>query len=97
MKDDSDNRFLAVGHLVRSKAGRDKGHYYLVLGPADDDRCLLLVDGRRRGIDSPKRKNITHLQMTNKISKELLEKVTAKCILRDEDIRSYLAEFDIDQ
>ncbi len=97
MKDDSDNRFLAVGHLVRSKAGRDKGSYYLVLGPADDDRCLLLVDGRKRGINSPKRKNISHLQMTNKVSRELLKKVTAKSVLRDEDIRWYLAEFDVDQ
>ncbi len=98
MKDDSDNRLLAVGHLVRSKAGRDKGHYYLVLGPADDDRSLLVVDGRKRGIRFPKKKNMLHLQMTNKVSQAFIQKIaTAKSSLRDEEIRSYLAEFDIDQ
>lgn len=95
--DDSNNRYSFIGHLVRSKAGRDKGCYYLVLDLGDDGRSLLLVNGRKRGVGCPKRKNIIHLQMTNKISQEFRRKAMTKEILRNEEIRSYLIELGIDQ
>ncbi len=95
--DDSNNRYAFVGHLVRSKAGRDKGCEYLVLDLADDGKSLYVVDGRKRGVGCPKRKNIIHLQMTNKISQEFRRKVTAKEPLRNEEIRSYLTELGIEQ
>jgi len=52
---------LKPGQLVRSLAGRDKGKHYLVLREFES-RHVLLVDGRSRPIDRPKKKNIAHLQ-----------------------------------
>ncbi len=52
---------LKPGQLVRSLAGRDKGKHYLVLKELDD-KYVLLVDGRRRSVTRPKKKNKVHLQ-----------------------------------
>jgi len=52
---------LKPGQLVRSLAGRDKGKHYLVLRELDG-KYVLLVDGHKRGIDRPKKKNKLHLQ-----------------------------------
>lgn len=52
---------LKPGQLVRSLAGRDKGKHYLVLRELDQ-KYVLLVDGRRRPVVRPKKKNKAHLQ-----------------------------------
>ncbi len=52
---------LKPGQLVRSLAGRDKGKHYLVLQVLDE-KYVLLVDGCRRSIARPKKKNKAHLQ-----------------------------------
>lgn len=52
---------LQPGQLVRSLAGRDKGRHYLVLQEIDH-KYVLLVDGRRRPVARPKKKNKAHLQ-----------------------------------
>ena len=52
---------LKPGQLVRSLAGRDKGKHYLVLEKLDH-KHVLLVDGRSRQLERPKKKNIAHLQ-----------------------------------
>lgn len=52
---------LMPGQLVRSLAGRDHGSHYLVLEVLDE-RYVLLVNGRSRPVERPKKKNIIHLQ-----------------------------------
>ena len=52
---------LKPGQLVRSLAGRDKGKHYLVLKELDG-KYVLLVNGRRRPLNRPKKKNKAHLQ-----------------------------------
>lgn len=52
---------LKPGQLVRSLAGRDKGKHYLVFEKLDY-KHVLLVDGRTRPVERPKKKNIAHLQ-----------------------------------
>ncbi len=52
---------LKPGQLVRSLAGRDKGKHYLV-SKVLDHKYVLLVDGRCRPVDRPKKKNVAHLQ-----------------------------------
>lgn len=51
------------GMIVRATAGRDAGRYYLVT--ALNGAELLLADGKRRTLLSPKRKNPAHVQKTN--------------------------------
>ena len=45
---------IAKSNIVRSIAGRDAGSYFFVLATEED--FLLLADGKRRRLESPKRK-----------------------------------------
>ena len=51
---------LVKGQVVRSKKGRDEGKVYLIIDVIDDD-FLLLVDGKLRKLDRPKKKKVKHL------------------------------------
>ncbi len=51
-----------VGMVVTSRAGRDAGDRYIVIGAAGAD-TVLVADGRRRGASRPKRKNVKHLDI----------------------------------
>ena len=56
-----DNTFsLLKGQVVRSKKGRDEGKVYIIFDIIDDD-LLLLVDGKLRKLDRPKKKKVKHL------------------------------------
>lgn len=46
--------------LVKSKAGRDKGHIYVVAGT--ENGYVYVADGDARPLCRMKRKNIRHLQ-----------------------------------
>lgn len=51
---------LLKGQVVRSKKGRDEGKVYIIMEIIDDD-FLLLVDGKLRKLDRPKKKKVKHL------------------------------------
>lgn len=51
---------LEPGILVRSKAGRDKGHVYVIV--RIDDDCIYVADGTARPLCRMKKKNRKHLQ-----------------------------------
>ena len=51
---------LLKGQVVRSKKGRDEGKVYIIMDIVDDD-LLLLVDGKLRKLDRPKKKKVKHL------------------------------------
>ncbi len=76
------------GQLVKSCAGRDKDHYYLVLGR--EGNFLWLADGAKRGIHNPKRKNICHLQKCNRIAADLIAAAEGR-LPRNEEIRAAIA------
>lgn len=77
------------GQLVRSRAGHDKGNYYLVLARADD--MLFLADGRKRGVKNPKKKNIRHIQVVHRVAADLMTHVDA-ALPSDVEIRAALAK-----
>ncbi len=52
-----------VGTICTSAQGRDKGASYAVIS-IESPSFVLVVDGIRRKLDSPKRKNIKHLTLT---------------------------------
>lgn len=52
-----------AGMICASAQGRDKGQVYAVVGMAGDS-FVLVADGIRRKLDSPKRKNLKHLALT---------------------------------
>ncbi len=53
----------AVGKVVQSSSGRDKGTYLLCVDQKDG--FLLVCDGRRRPLERPKRKNPRHVLITD--------------------------------
>ena len=75
------------GTLAFSKAGHDKGELYLILKKVGAE--VFLVDGYRRKLDNPKRKNIKHIQPIFKIS-ELPENP-----LTDENVKRYIKNYKI--
>lgn len=50
------------GSVVLATAGRDAGELYVVLERTEKE-CLL-ADGRKRRLDTPKRKNLRHVHLT---------------------------------
>lgn len=50
------------GSVVLATAGRDAGRLFAVLECSEKD-CLL-ADGRKRRLDTPKRKNLRHVHLT---------------------------------
>ena len=73
------------GQLVRSLAGRDKDKFYLVLNREGD--MLFLADGRKRGVQNPKKKNIRHVQSCNRIAADAAAGLQGGT-MRDEEIRA---------
>lgn len=53
------------GTVVRSKMGRDKGLFLVVLAVQDNE--VLLCDGKERPLERPKRKNIRHVALTSSV------------------------------
>ena len=82
------------GQLVRSLSGRDKDKYYLVLGREGD--TLYLSDGRKRGVQNPKKKNIRHVQRCNRIAADTVATAQGRQ-LRDEEIRAGLNQLLADE
>lgn len=55
------NRYVPkTGSIVRSKAGRDEGRYFLVLA-LDGEEYAFIADGDLRKVEKPKRKKNRHL------------------------------------
>lgn len=54
---------LNTGSVVKAKAGRDNGNYFVVV--ANYENYCLIADGKSRKLANPKRKNIKHLCFTN--------------------------------
>ena len=72
---------MRAGDIVRATAGKDKEKVFLVLSTGETD--ALIVNGRRRKVQRPKRKSLKHLVLvqeatlpptvTNKTVKKLLQ------------------------
>lgn len=54
-----------IGSIVKAKAGRDKGGFFIVLDT--DAEYAYIADGRRRKVEHPKRKKLIHLAPTNTV------------------------------
>lgn len=81
---------LAPGTLVTSTAGRDKGKPYLVCA-LNEDGFVLVVDGDKRPVDRPKRKNPRHLEPHGASDDELGSRWMQGEAVADADVRAALA------
>lgn len=81
----------ALGCLVLSKAGHDKGSFLVIVG-VDDEEHVLLSDGRLRTIEKPKRKKLRHIAVQNAFSKELHDKLVSDSPIQNAELRKFIAE-----
>lgn len=84
-----------IGQLVYSKAGRDKGHYYLIYALDEARGRALLVDGRKRNAENPKVKNPVHLQKTNTVNENFKEKVLNKSVITSKEINEFFNSLEL--
>lgn len=79
------------GYIVKSKAGRDKGRYFMIYS-LDGNDYVYLVDGSLRKISSPKRKKIKHIEPTGTKLHTLAEKIKKGMKIFDSELRNALEE-----
>lgn len=65
-----------TGQVVLSVKGRDRGKFYVVVGLPDKNR-LALADADRFNVSRPKKKNIKHVQATQRCASELTALIEA--------------------
>ena len=79
---------LMKGMLAISKAGHDKGNWYIV--SKIEGNKVFLINGENRTIDCPKEKKLKHLQPVNRIPEILQEKQKAGKAWTNEEIKRAL-------
>ncbi|MDI3536912.1 MAG: hypothetical protein PWP30_1394 [Eubacteriaceae bacterium] len=83
---------LMVGQVVRSKAGRDKGQFMVVLSIIDDN-YVYVSNGELRKVSQPKRKKIKHLSKTNHITTTIRDKMKGNQEITNSDIKKEIKSF----
>lgn len=70
------------GQIVKAKAGRDKGNYFVVVKV--EEKYVYICDGKSRPVDRPKKKKLIHLEPTKTIVGEKMDtNRNVKKILRE--------------
>lgn len=90
------NSNIQIGQYVRSKAGRDKNHVFIVLNIVDSE-YVLLIDGDVRRIEKPKKKKIRHLFEFDQVSRVVREKIKDDKKLTNLMIRKEIEKFDLNR
>lgn len=67
-----DGRVPKLGQIVKVLRGREQERYAVIVGILDD-RFVWIADGDKRKFDSPKKKNILHLQLYDAVSHEVAD------------------------
>ena len=80
---------MEVGRVVFSRAGRDQGHYFVIVDVIDED-YVAIANGCQRKVDNPKKKKIKHLVAKEEIIEEIREKIFAKKRIFDSEVRNRL-------
>ena len=83
---------LQPGQIVRSKAGRDKNRFFVIVMIRDED-YVYISDGDLRKIEKPKLKKIKHLAKTNYIAEEITENLDKNTGVSNASIRDALKQF----
>ncbi|MCE5189779.1 MAG: KOW domain-containing RNA-binding protein [Eubacteriales bacterium] len=78
-----------IGTVCTSRAGRDKGRAFVILGICDENH-VLLCDGETRRVERPKKKKLMHLHIEPCHADEIGKRVTEGASLLDADVRKAL-------
>lgn len=90
------NSDIKIGQYVKSKAGRDKNHVFIIVDIIDHE-YVLLSDGDVRRIEKPKKKKYKHLFEINQISDVVREKIKDDKKLTNLTIRREIEKLDLNK
>ncbi len=80
---------IRIGDVVFSKAGRDKGNYFMVYSIVDEE-FILTVDGDKRKQAAPKKKRRKHVKATGTSLSSIAQKLSTGLHVFDAEIRKAL-------
>ncbi len=75
---------FALGSIVVSTKGHDKGNLYVVVGL--NQKTVAVCDGKTKFLKKPKQKNISHLTQTNILDDEIATKLVKGLKINDQMI-----------
>ncbi len=78
-----------LGAVCVSRAGRDKGRAFVLVGVCDENH-VLLADGEIRRLERPKRKKLRHLSVEPRRAEEIGERLRSGSGVLDTDVRKAL-------
>lgn len=79
------------GSIVISKAGHDKGKYFIIL--KEDPEYVYLSDGKYRPVERPKRKKKKHVQCVRFTDGSLADKKAKNEAIINEDVKRAIKLF----
>ncbi|MFZ5987958.1 MAG: RNA-binding protein [Bacillota bacterium] len=82
---------ISLGQVVYSKAGRDTGRKFVIIGILESHR-VMVSDGDLRRIEKAKIKKLKHLKVTEKVILPIGEKLKNGTKVSNAEIRKALAE-----
>ena len=80
---------ISISDLVVSTAGRDRGSLFYCVG--SDQRYVMLVNGKDRTLDKPKRKSLRHVKKVLRSETRVAEKLKAGDKVLNSELRRDLA------
>ena len=80
---------IYISDVVVSTAGRDQGRLYYVI--STDELFLMLVNGKDRTLDKPKRKKLRHVQKVLRSETRVVEKLIRGDKVLNSELRRDLA------
>ncbi|NMM63523.1 RNA-binding protein [Clostridium sp. P21] len=82
-----------IGKLVCSKAGRDKGKFFIILSVLDDE-YVYICDGDLRTVEKPKKKKVKHLNFTSSVAEEIRDLLISNQKVNSAMIRKFMQSYD---
>ena len=67
--------YIEVGRVCVSKAGHDKGSFYMILEIVDEN-YVMLADGTKRTISNPKKKKVRHVKCVPFVLEDEVQRIT---------------------
>ncbi|MFR3407097.1 MAG: hypothetical protein ACLTV6_11455 [Christensenellales bacterium] len=80
---------MEVGRVVFSKAGRDAGHYFVVVAVLDKDH-VAIANGCQRKVDNPKKRRSSIWLPNPKFLKKFVKNFCKKKRIFDSEVRNKL-------
>jgi ribosomal protein L14E/L6E/L27E len=82
---------VELGSIVISKAGRDQGRKFLVVGEVDDD-FVMVANGALRKMDRQKKKRRKHLKPTGRKVEAAVQRLANGPAIEDHELRDWLSK-----